>query len=132
MKKKLIYIGTGFLILLITSAIILFNWLFPIAQAVAYPNIDEINSFSVSYDNEQVEMSEIAFGGVLVYIKLAVPTREQAFNDNPGTSLYYKIIVDTETLEYKYYIYESNNTFYLYLPYEGIYILDDEISLLLD
>ncbi|MFI3292617.1 MAG: DUF5301 domain-containing protein [Rikenellaceae bacterium] len=132
MRKKIAYSCLAAFIVLVLGIALCLNSMFPLARAVVCADVMDITSFSVEYDNAPIELSELCLGGILVHLKMAEPTRKLSLDDNPSVRPYYKITVDTNDWQYRYFIYEQGGAFYLELPYEGIYILNDDVSSLLE
>ncbi|MFI3230814.1 MAG: DUF5301 domain-containing protein [bacterium] len=127
MRKKVILFIIISMMVIASSAYMIFNNTFSLANQIDYPNEKYIISFSALYDNEPIELSEMALGSILVYIKTAEPTRKRSLNDIPDTRPYFEVIIDKDDGQYKYFIYEKSNTIYLEIPYYGIYVVDDYV-----
>lgn len=64
-------------------------------------------------------------------IKGAEPTRRMSVNDRPDIRPYYELIVNAETLQYKYFICNLCNGIFLGISYCGIYKIDGYVLELL-
>ena len=131
MKKKVVVFVFIAVAVILSGAYMLFNSIFPLANQIDYPNEKDINSFSALYNNETIELSDMSFGSILVYIKTAESTRRMSVNDFPDTRTYFEVMIDTDDGQYKYFIYEENNTVYLEMPYYGIYTIEEDVLELL-
>ncbi len=100
MKKKIIYILLIAFSVVVLGMLLLFDHMFSLANPVVCPEVKDITSFSIECDNDLIAISELNFGGLLVYMKLAEPTRKLSLNDNPDVRPYYQITVDTEDRQY--------------------------------
>lgn len=127
MKKKVVVFVFIAVAVILSGAYMLFNSVFPVANSADYPNEKDINSFSALYDNETIELSDMSFGSIIVYIKTAQPTRRLSLDDTPDARAYYEITVETEAKQYKYFIYEEYGKVYLEMPYTGIYVIDEDV-----
>ena len=127
MKKKVVVFVVIAVITITSGAYMILNSAFPLANPTVYPNEKDINSFSVLYDSEPIEVSDMSFGSIIEYIKTSEPTRKMSLNDIPDTRPYFEIVVDTEVKRYKYFIYEKGDTAYLEMPYDGVYIIGEDV-----
>lgn len=125
MKKKNIIL-TIFLIVcvgLIASAVYLFNDIFPKAKPIRHPKLDEIVSVTLSCNTPDgtISMSEQYYEDLTFYISEAKPTRQQSLNDTPTSGTYYGVEIQTDEIQYRYFVYEEGEQIYIEMPYEGIY-----------
>ena len=103
-----------------------FNSIFPKAEHIKYPTVENIVSASLSYNNEdEIAVSEGMFKELISGISKAEPTRKQSLNDYPTAEPFYVIAVKTQDREHRYFIY-NEDTVYIEIPYEGIYLSTPE------
>jgi hypothetical protein len=126
MKKKL------FIVVIVLALIIgvyyLFNSLFPKAEQIDCPAVENVISASLSdSDGLKTEINEEDIKQLITDISKVQSTRKVSVNDSPAIRPYYKIVIITEEREYYYFIYEEYNQIYLEIPYEGIYKSDRKI-----
>lgn len=122
MKKRIAIIC---IVLVSTIAVIggysVFNSIFPKAEHIKYPTVENVVSASLSYNNEdKIAVSEGMFKELISGISKAEPTRKQSLNDYPTATPFYEIAVKTQDREHRYFIY-NEDTVYIEIPYEGIY-----------
>lgn len=108
---------------LLAGAIYLFNDIFPKAKPIRHPEPDEIVSVKLSCDTPDatIPMSEQYFEDLIRYISEAKPTRKQTLNDIPTSGAYYGVEIQTDEMQYRYFVYEEGEQVYIEMPYEGIY-----------
>lgn len=127
-KKKAIIIG---LILVLCVGIIgayaVLDSIFPKAESVSCPDLNEIESASIAQNKgEYVTVSDEEIAELLQKIARAEPTRKMSVNDYPTAKTYYKIEASADRI-YCYFVYEESGQVYVELPYEGIYRADSDI-----
>lgn len=86
--------------------------------------MDEIESFSVSDDEDnEIVIDEREQELVITYINNAVPTKKWSVNDFPSVRPYYKVEIRLAGVdsEYRYFIYEEDGNVFVELPYSGVY-----------
>lgn len=125
MKKKKRLIPIVVFALLWFSVIgcyFLYDNLFPKAETVKCPKIENISSISlIQNDDTSVKVETENFDEFIKNISSAEPTREMSLNEYPRVENYYIIKVDTSVREYQYFIYVENEQIYMESPYEGVY-----------
>ena len=90
------------------------------------PTVENVVSASLSYNNEdEIAVSEGIFKELISGISKAEPTRKQSLNDYPTAEPFYVIAVKTQDREHRYFIY-NEDTVYIEIPYEGIYLSTPE------
>lgn len=104
----------------------MFNEIFPKAQPIRTPKIEEISTISVAVNNDdEFEIEDVDLEELFEHIKNAKLTREQSVNDYPPIGNgFYRIEVQTPEMEYRYFVYERGEQVYIEMPYEGIYTAD--------
>ncbi len=131
-KRKttwLLCIGLVILIGVFASGIYLFNTIFPKAGPISIPQSEDIVSVSISHsDSDQtVLLREEDMEQLLDYLSEGKATRQTAMDDHPTERTYYGISVQTDTREYRYFIYEKGGQIYIEVPYDGIYETQTEL-----
>ena len=125
MKIKNIILTTILIICvgLLAGAVYLFNDIFPKAKPIRHTEPDKIVSVTLSYNtfDGTILMSEQYYEDLLLHISEAKPTRKQALDDYPTTRPYYGIEIQTDEMQYHYFVYEEGKQVYIEMPYEGIY-----------
>ena len=125
MKKKNIILTIVLIICvgLLAGAVYLFNDIFPKAKPIRHPEPDEIVSVKLSCNTPDatIPMSEKYYEDLIRYISEAKPTRKQSLNDTPTTGAYYEVEIQTDEIQYRYFVYEEGEQVYIEMPYEGIY-----------
>ncbi len=103
----------------------MFNDIFPKAPPIRVPKIEEISSIAVAVNNDDAfEIEGVDLEELFGYIQKANPTREQSLNDYPSGYGFFRIEVQTQEMEYRYFVYERGEQVYIEMPYEGIYTAD--------
>ena len=121
--KKIMIIITIILSVLLVGGYVLLDNIFPKAEPINYPIIDDVNRITISQnklDSVNVEYSD--YETLLQLIDNAKPTRKMSVNDYPTVETYYVVEIDTNEREYRYFICDENGQLYIESPYEGIYI----------
>ncbi len=125
MKKKNIILTIVLIICvgLLAGAVYLFNDIFPKAKPIRHPEPDEIVSVKLSCNTPDatIPMSVKYYEDLIRYISEAKPTRKQSLNDTPTTGAYYEVEIQTDEIQYRYFVYEEGEQVYIEMPYEGIY-----------
>ena len=125
MKKKNIILTIVLIVCvgLLAGAIYLFNDIFPKAKPIRHPEPDEIVSVTLSCNTPDttIPMSDQYYEDLIRYISEAKPTRKQSLNDTPTSGAYYGIEIQTDEMQYRYFVYEEGEQVYIEMPYEGIY-----------
>ena len=125
MKTKNIILTTVFIVCigLLAGAVYLFNDIFPKAKPIRHPEPDEIVSVKLSCNTPDatIPMSEKYYEDLIRYISEAKPTRKQTLNDTPTSGAYYGVEIQTDEMQYRYFVYEEGEQVYIEMPYEGIY-----------
>ena len=132
MKKRNIILTIVLIVCvgLLAGAIYLFNDIFPKAKPIRHPEPDEIVSVTLSCNTPDttIPMSDQYYEDLIRYISEAKPTRKQALNDTPTSGAYYGVEIQTDEMQYRYFVYEEGEQVYIEMPYEGIY--ESKIELL--
>ena len=127
MKKKSTVIAI-ILAIIILGGYYVYNNMFPVAEPIQYPSIENITSINISIDgNKKNKILGTDFAKIATYISNSKPTRIMSVNDFPATRPYYKIAISTEAQIFNYYVYENNNKVYIEKPYEEVYIIDSQV-----
>ena len=125
MKKKNIILTIVLIICvgLLAGAVYLFNDIFPKAKPIRHPEPDEIVSVKLSCNTPDatIPMSVKYYEDLIRYISEAKPTRKQSLNDTPTSGAYYGVEIQTDEMQYRYFVYEEGEQVYIEMPYEGIY-----------
>ena len=125
MKIKNIILTTVLIVCvgLLAGAVYLFNDIFPKAKPIRHPEPDEIVSVKLSCNTPDatIPMSEKYYEDLIRYISEAKPTRKQTLNDTPTSGAYYGVEIQTDEMQYRYFVYEEGEQVYIEMPYEGIY-----------
>ena len=125
MKKKNIILTIVLIVCvgLLAGAVYLFNDIFPKAKPIRHPEPDEIVSVKLSCNTPDatIPMSVKYYEDLIRYISEAKPTRKQSLNDTPTTGAYYEVEIQTDEIQYRYFVYEEGEQVYIEMPYEGIY-----------
>ena len=130
MMKKSYIIIAFILIAIISGGYLVYNYFFPVAQSIEYPEVEQITSIIISSDNELIEYTDIAeFTAISSHIVNARATRIWSVYDAPTVFPYYTINIETvdNNSRYIYYIYEKNFKVYIEQPYYGVYVIDKKI-----
>lgn len=132
MKKRNIILTIVLIVCvgLLAGAVYLFNDIFPKAKPIRHPEPNEIVSVKLSCNTPDatIPMSEKYYEDLIRYISEAKPTRKQSLNDTPTSGAYYGIEIQTDEMQYRYFVYEEGEQVYIEMPYEGIY--ESKIELL--
>jgi len=125
MKKKNIILTIVLIVCvgLLAGAVYLFNDIFPKAKPIRHPEPNEIVSVKLSCNTPDatIPMSEKYYEDLIRYISEAKPTRKQTLNDTPTSGAYYGVEIQTDEIQYRYFVYEEGEQVYIEMPYEGIY-----------
>lgn len=128
MKKKTIVIIVAVFAVLLLGAYMVFDNIFPKAETIKQLEVSLVKSVSLyDSDDNEIEVSDAELQKLLPYINAAEATRKMSVNDYPNVRPYYQLEVKTEERILRYMIYEEDGTTYVELPYEGIYIIDDNV-----
>ena len=126
MKKKSI-IATIFIVLILGGYYI-YNNMFPVAEPIQYPSIEDIIAIDIlTDDNKENKILGTDFASLVTYISNSKPTRIMSTNESPTITPHYKIEISTEEKTYNYYVYEDDKKVYIERPYEGIYTIDSQV-----
>ena len=132
MKKKNIILTIVLIVCvgLLAGAVYLFNDIFPKAKPIRHPELNEIVSVKLSCNTPDatIPMSEKYYEDLIRYISEAKPTRKQSLNDIPTSGVYYGVEIQTDEMQYRYFVYEEGEQVYIEMPYDGIY--ESKIELL--
>lgn len=126
MKKKLLIVMIVLLLCVTTvGGYTALNSIFPKAEPINTPSIEDIISVSLIRNDEinaTVKTEELE--DLLKNIINAEPTRKMSVNDYPTAKTYYILELHTSARTHRYFIYEENSKVYIEIPYEGIYKAD--------
>lgn len=130
--KKLKIILTVVLVVsigLVAGAVYIFNDIFPKAEPIKRPEIEDVVSVTLGCNTPDVSipMGEKYYEDLLQFISEAEPTRKQAMDDYPTSRPYYGVEIQTNEDQYRYYVYEDGEQVYIEIPYEGIYTAEMEL-----
>lgn len=127
MKKAWIIAIIALLGIAIIGGYAVLDNIFPKADPINCPALENITSISLVQNNDVSAAVEATdFGEFLQYLRSTQPTRKMSVNDYPTAKTYYTIEVDTSAREYRYFIYAENSQVYIEIPYEGIYKANDQ------
>lgn len=102
--------------------------MFPLAEPIRYPTIEDIISINVATDdNKENKILGTDFVSLVTYIGNSKPTRIMSTKESPTIKPYYKIEIFTEERIYNFYVYEDNKKVYIESPYEGIYTINSKL-----
>ena len=128
MKKVLGKILIILFIISIPFCYFIYDNLFPKADPITSPEIENVMSISITLENsETYVMEEKRIEGFLEIISDSKPTRTLALNEVPGIEKYYSIVIHTSEREVYYFIYKEDSKVYIFAPYEGVYEADQKI-----
>lgn len=124
MNKKLLFIAAAVFLFCVVTVFIAYDRLFPMAEPVRVPDMDDIISVAVTEKNDKtVGIEKNDCEELMQYISSSRPTRIMSVNDYPAADTYYRIDISASSRQYWYYVYEDNGQVYVEVPYEGIYIV---------
>jgi len=103
-----------------------YNSLFPMAEQMYIPPLEEILSVSVSPDGETEAVVQDA-AALLALLADAEPTRIMSASDYPTVKVYYTVTAAVSARIHRYYIYEKDAQVYVEIPYEGIWRADKQL-----
>lgn len=127
-KKLLLIIVIVVLVIAIPFSYFIYDNLFPKANLITCPKVEDTVLVSVTKDDSVVHtMKESEIVDLLQIIEDSEPTRHLALNESPRVENYYTIVIQTTEREYYYYIYEEVAQVYLFSPYEGVYEVGETI-----
>lgn len=125
--KKSIIVATIFIVLILGGYYI-YNNIFPVAEPIQCPTIEDIISIDViTDDNKENKILGTDFASLVTYISNSKPTRIMSTNESSTITPYYKIEISAEGKTYNYYVYEDDKKVYIERPYEGIYTIDNKV-----
>lgn len=124
-------LGMGLFLLACITAVILsvFNTLFPKAEPIQLPEMEELLSLTLSStaSDEIISLDTADAPTLFAYFSQSKSTRRQAIDDLPTEKVYYTLSARTARREYRYFIYEKSGQTYVEAPYEGIYEAQTEL-----
>ena len=122
MRKTWIVVISVLLAVAIIGGYAVLNNIFPKADPIKFPDTESITAITlIQKDGSSVAVETADFGEILKNITNAQPTRTMSVNDYPTAKTYYTIEVDTDTRQYRYFLYTENSQVFIELPYEGVY-----------
>lgn len=131
MKKKNMILTLALIVCvgLLAGSITLFNDMFPKAPPIRHPELEEIVSATLNYDtsDDSISIDKQYYESLIQYISKSKSTRVQSWNDYPSSRPYYRIEIQTNDIQYRYFIYEDDEKVYIEMPYEGIYETNEEM-----
>lgn len=117
---------------LLFGGYVVLNHIFPMADPVDCPEIEEIQSASIAQESGvPVPVRTEDLATLLQIVRNARPTRKMSVNDYPTVKDYYTVEIHTLPRVYRYFIYTENSRVYIESPYEGIYKADPGILVFL-
>ncbi len=114
---------------LILGGYLMIDSLFPKADPINVPSASSVVSMTVKKnedrkDKEPREIANADVDSILSKLSEAEPTRKMSVQDSPDAKTYYEIAVKTDERTHYFYAYEESETYYIEIPYEGIYTTD--------
>lgn len=132
MKKKIVVTVVIVVMLLLFGGYLILDDIFPKAEPIVQIEVGMIESVSLyNNEDEEIVICESELQKFLYYINNAKATRMMSANDYPYIRPYYLIEIKTMERVFRYMAYEDHGTAYIELPYEGIYVVENEIVELL-
>ena len=126
MKKTWVVIIALFAVAVIGGYALFVN-IFPLATPINCPDSESVTAITLfDKDGSSAEVETADFEEILKKITNARPTRAMSVNDYPTAKAYYTIKIDTESREYRYFLYTEGSRVYIESPYEGIYKTDKQ------
>jgi len=130
-RKSFIFILVMAIIVLLglfaIGVYVLFDKMFPVADLVNVPELENTTAISIIRDNGSSVLVEVKDYEVLLQnISDTEPTRMLSVNEFPSVENYYIINIDTEEREYRYFLYVEDSQVYIESPYEGVYKSNQE------
>lgn len=116
--------------LFIAGAYLIYDRLFPYAEPVAPPSIENISAIYLSTHESSEEKTAVTgtdFVRIITFMSNSKPTRSMSVNDAPTVRPYFLIEVVSGERTIKYFVYEEYGAVYLEIPYEGIYMVDERM-----
>ena len=125
-RKRFIFILVMAIIILLGLFAIgvydLLDKMFPVADPVNVPELENITTISIIRDNGSSVLVETKdYEVFLQNISNTEPTRHMSVNEYPRVENYYLIKIDTSEREYHYFIYVEDAQVYMESLYEGVY-----------
>ncbi len=99
----------------------IYNYFFPKAEKVDYPDYSLIESITVSKDSEQIYLSDEECRVLYKYISTSKPTRIMSTNETPDVTPFFTVEIKANDISFYGYIYQKNEKFYFEIPYVGVY-----------
>lgn len=137
MKNKKLWISAAAVVttVLLVAAVIgapaVYDYFFPMAAPVAYPNGEDITSISLTHNSDPSAVIEITDSGyILQALCNAQPTRNWSIQDYPAAENYYTFEIKTSAMQdryFRYYVYMMDSQVYIESPYEGVYKADQQL-----
>ena len=114
---------------LILGGYLMIDSLFPKADPINVPSASSVVSMTVKKnedrkDKEPREIANTDVDSILSKLSEAEPTRKMSVQDSPDAKTCYEIAVKTDERTHYFYAYEEGETYYIEIPYEGIYTTD--------
>ena len=130
MKKALLIAAVVLLILACVGGYVILDHMFPVAEPLTYPALEDISSITLLQNSDVSTAIEISdFAGVLQNLQVNEPTRIWSIQDYPSVGDYYTIEIHTfnkQSLR-RYFVYVENGQVYVESPYEGIYKANQQV-----
>ena len=123
--RKIICLSLVLFISAIIFAGVIFNRVFPLANALEVPT-EDIISVTFSRDETETVLDENSISDFLKELSESKPTRKMSVNDYPGVECC-TVTINTAYSRYIYFVYEENGRQYVEMPYVGIYKVDSEM-----
>lgn len=139
MKKEkwlipvVVSVSAVLLVIFAVGAYPVYNYLFPMAEAIVCPAGDDITSVSLARSSDPSAAIEISdFATLLQTFRNTKPTRNWSVQDYPAAETYYTIEIRTSERQHRYFVYTEGSQVYLESPYEGVYEANQELTNLLE
>ncbi|MDF2544605.1 MAG: hypothetical protein K0S47_4323 [Herbinix sp.] len=127
MRKKFYIIIIVSLVLIAYGGYSIYDYIFPKAKPIQYPEVKTIYSIEISSGDAVTQFKDISqIETISNYIVNAKATRKWSVNDTPVQRQYHTLSITTanDVRTYRYYMYEESSKLYIEQPYYGVYIVD--------
>ena len=122
MKKAWLIIIIALSVLAVITGYTILDSIFPKASPINYPDTENILTITlINNSGGTLSVEATNFDKILKNFTDAKPTRKMSVNDYPTAKTYYTIKIDTDSREYRYFLYSENSQVYIEIPYKGIY-----------
>ena len=133
MKRKIIpIIVIVILIGIVLGGYLVVNSLFPKAEPINVPSSSAVITMTVAKNEmrksgEPREVASADYDSILSQLSEAKPTRRMSVQDSPDAQVFYEIAVKTGERTHYFYAYEEGGMYYVEIPYEGIYTVNNSL-----